>query len=182
MPNDSQAGFSSLIELYQTDNFEQIEVRKQFLEFARSHTDVFHRHHPPGHFTASCWLVSNDEQRVLLTHHKKLGRWLQLGGHADGNDNLIEVALCEAQEESGLSDLVIEAKIFDLDAHLIPARKEDPEHIHWDVRFVIRAMGSEQYQLSEESLALAWRNIVEISKDPDSDASLRRMAEKWLKR
>jgi ADP-ribose pyrophosphatase YjhB (NUDIX family) len=170
--------FEQLLKNYR----EQDDLSREFLQFFNSHSDVFQRHHPPGHFTASCWLVSADEQRVLLTHHKKLGRWLQLGGHADGNHNLIQVALTEAFEESGLSDLAIEPKIFDLDAHVIPARKEDPEHIHWDVRFVIRVMGSEQYQLSDESLALAWRDIAEISKDPNSDTSLRRMAEKWLNR
>jgi 8-oxo-dGTP pyrophosphatase MutT (NUDIX family) len=92
-----------------------------------------------GHFTASCWLVSADGQRLLLTHHRKLQRWLQLGGHADGDRDLAQVALKEAEEESGLSGLVLEdPAIFDLDKHWIPERKDVPGHWHYDVRFVIR--------------------------------------------
>ncbi len=151
-----------------------------FRPFLESSPDVFERRHPPGHFTGSAWLVSADGQRVLLTHHRKLGRWLQLGGHADGDADLAMVALREAEEESGLVDLAVAAEIFDIDRHAIPARGADPEHWHYDVRFVVRATGSEDFALSEESLALAWRPVADIAADPDADDSLRRMAKKWL--
>ena len=151
-----------------------------FIEFLGSSGQVFERRHPPGHFTGSAWLVSADGQRVLLTHHRKLGRWLQLGGHADGDSDLARVALREAEEESGLVDLSVEPEIFDLDRHLIPARGDDPEHWHYDVRYVVRAEGSEDFSISEESLALAWRRIDELLADPDTDTSLRRMALRWL--
>lgn len=152
-----------------------------FADFLGSAGTVFERSHPPGHFTGSAWLVSADGQRVLLTHHRKLGRWLQLGGHADGDADLARVALREAEEESGLADLVLEPGIFDLDRHPIPARGSEPEHWHYDVRFVVRATGSEDFAVSEESLELAWKPVVEIAADPDADESLRRMAAKWLR-
>jgi 8-oxo-dGTP pyrophosphatase MutT (NUDIX family) len=151
-----------------------------FAGFLATDGALFERRHPPGHFTGSAWLVSADGARVLLTHHRKLGRWLQLGGHADGDTDLAQVALREAQEESGLVDLVVDAAIFDLDRHAIPARGSEPEHWHYDVRFVVRATGSEAFEVSEESLALAWRPVAEIAADPASDQSLRRMARKWL--
>jgi len=153
-----------------------------FMRFLGSGGALFERSHPPGHFTGSCWLVSADGERVLLTHHRKLGRWLQLGGHADGDADLAQVALREAEEESGLVDLVVEPHIFDLDRHAIPARGAEPEHWHYDVRFVVRATGSEEFAISEESLALAWKPVVGIAVDPASDESLRRMATKWLAR
>lgn len=152
-----------------------------FSGFLASSPDVFERRHPPGHFTGSAWLVSADGQRVLLTHHRKLARWLQLGGHAEGDADLARVALREAEEESGLTDLVVEGGIFDLDRHMIPARGADPDHWHYDVRFVVRATGSEQFAISEESLELAWKPVAEIAADPAADASMRRMAEKWLR-
>ena len=152
-----------------------------FIGFLGSEGALFERSHPPGHFTGSCWLVSADGERVLLTHHRKLGRWLQLGGHADGDPDLAQVALREAEEESGLVDLVVEPVIFDIDRHAIPARGEEPEHWHYDVRFVVRATGSETFAISEESLALAWKPVAEIAADPTSDPSLRRMATKWQK-
>ena len=150
-----------------------------FSAFLSTQGALFERSHPPGHFTGSAWLVSADGERVLLTHHRKLGRWLQLGGHADGDPDLAAVALREAQEESGLADLVVEPAIFDIDRHAIPARGDEPEHWHYDVRFVVRATASEDFALSEESLALAWKPIADIASDPSSDDSLRRMATKW---
>ena len=140
----------------------------------------FQRERLAGHFTASCWLVSADGARVLLTHHRKLGLWLQLGGHADGQRELSAAALREAEEESGLAGLTIAPEIFDLDRHRIPAHKTVPEHWHYDVRFVVRAGTDEAYTISEESLDLAWRDIAELAADPDADPSVRRMAEKWL--
>ncbi|WP_374472547.1 NUDIX hydrolase [Arenimonas sp.] len=179
-----------------TDSFELGQALARFLEarpdeagnvalfsgFLASSPAVFERSHPPGHFTGSAWLVSADGERVLLTHHRKLGRWLQLGGHADGDANLARVALREAEEESGLTDLVVEGDIFDLDRHAIPARGADPEHWHYDVRFVVRATGSEEFAVSEESLDLAWKPVAEIAADPAMDESMRRMAGRWLRR
>jgi 8-oxo-dGTP pyrophosphatase MutT (NUDIX family) len=143
---------------------------------------VFERARLAGHFTGSAWVVSADGQRVLLMHHRKLDRWLQLGGHADGDVHLPRVALREAEEESGLVDLAVDPAILDLDRHAIPARGSEPEHWHYDVRFVVRATGSEEFVLNEESLALAWKPVADIAEDPAADESLRRMARKWLAR
>ncbi len=152
------------------------------IEFAQQYKDCCERTLLFGHFTGSCWLVSKDGLRVLLTHHKKLGRWLQLGGHADGDSNLAQVALREAEEESGLTDLAVEAEIFDLERHTIPARGAEPEHYHHDVRFVVHATGSEEFVVSDESHALAWRTISELVDDVEAEESIRRMAKKWLQR
>ena len=144
--------------------------------------DPFLRERLAGHFTASAWLVDRTGGRVLLTHHRKLDRWLQLGGHADGVRDFARVALTEAEEESGLTDLVVHADVFDLDAHDIPEHKGVPAHVHYDVRFVVRAMGSEAFVVSDESHALAWREIAALVDDEEADPSLRRMASKWVSR
>lgn len=144
-----------------------------------AHTDAFVRGRLSGHFTASAWLVSADGTRTLLMHHAKLLRWLQPGGHADGDIDLARVALREAEEETGLTGLVVEdAAIFDLDRHWIPERGEVPGHWHHDVRYVVRALGGENFVGNHESLGLAWRPVSEVADDPD--ASLSRMARKWL--
>ena len=153
-----------------------------FQEFLVGHADAFEREFAIGHFTGSAWLVSADGARVLLTHHRKLGLWLQLGGHADGDTDLMRVALREAEEESGLDGLTVETEIFDLDRHRIPARGADPEHWHYDVRHVVRAGANEAFVVSDESHALAWREIAEVARDETADASVRRMARKWLER
>jgi 8-oxo-dGTP pyrophosphatase MutT (NUDIX family) len=153
---------------------------QHFVDFLATGMQAFRRDARDGHFTGSAWLVSADGERVLLTHHRKLGRWLQLGGHADGDADLARVALREAEEESGLDALSGESEPFDLDRHRIPARGDEPEHWHYDVRYVVRAGANERFVVSDESHALAWCSIREIADDPGSDESLRRMAQKWL--
>ena len=153
-----------------------------FRDLMSAHADAAERTRASEHLTGSAWLVSKDGERVLLTHHRKLNRWLQPGGHADGDSDLARVALREAEEESGLRDLIVEPAIFDLDRHEIPARGDEPAHWHYDVRYVVHATGSEDFVVSEESHALAWGEIAQIVADSAADESLRRMAGKWLAR
>ena len=150
-----------------------------FLELLGEGAEAFRRERLAGHFTSGAWLVSADGARLLMTHHRKLERWLQLGGHADGDTDMARVALKEAQEESGLPGLSVDGdSIFDLDRHWIPERKDVPGHWHYDVRYVVRAGEDEGYVVSDESHDLAWRPIAELADDPDE--SLGRMARKWL--
>ncbi|MDE2407224.1 MAG: NUDIX hydrolase [Xanthomonadaceae bacterium] len=153
-----------------------------FRELLGDAENPFLRQRVAGHFTASCWLVDRAQQRVLLTHHRKLGLWLQLGGHADGQRDLHLAALREAEEESGLGGLHVVNEIFDLDRHWIPEHKGVPAHWHYDVRYVVHAGDDETYAVSEESLDLAWRDIAELADDETADPSVRRMAGKWLAR
>jgi 8-oxo-dGTP pyrophosphatase MutT (NUDIX family) len=150
-----------------------------FLEEAQR---PFEREQLDGHFTGSAWLVSADGEKVLLTHHRKLSRWLQLGGHADGDADLAAVALREAEEESGLTGLSVMPDIFDVDRHWIPERKNEPGHWHYDVRYVVTAGANDAFVISEESLELAWISIRALAEAQDTDESLRRMARKWLAR
>ncbi|MEO7066371.1 MAG: NUDIX hydrolase [Rhodanobacter sp.] len=153
-----------------------------FQHFLHTSANVFDRTHTSGHFTGSSWLVSSDGTRVLLMHHRKLNRWLQPGGHADGDSDLARVALREAREETGVPDLQVEDAIFDLDRHRIPARAEESEHWHYDVRYVVRAGMDECFVVNQESNGLAWRPVQDVANDGSLDLSLRRMARKWLAR
>lgn len=156
------------------------DVVAQFEDFAQTHADAFERGNPVAHFTGSAWLVSADGERVLLMHHRKLDRWLQPGGHADGDTDLARVALREAEEETGLAGLHVDGGIFDVDRHRIPARADEPEHWHYDLRYVVRASADESFVVNAESHALAWRPVNEVAADETLDTSLRRMARKWL--
>jgi NUDIX domain. len=161
---------------------EEADSTATFLDFLASSGQIFERSHAPGHFTGSAWLVSADGARVLLMHHRKLDRWLQPGGHADGETQLASVALREAGEETGVPCLHIEGGIFDLDRHRIPAREHEPAHWHYDVRYVVRCGADEHFTPNQESRALAWRPVQEVAQDESLDGSLRQMARKWLAR
>ena len=167
----------------------EAEVAGLFQTLLDEPGDPFIRARLAGHFTASSWLVDRSGTRTLLTHHRKLQRWLQLGGHADGDRDLAAVALREAEEESGLTGLQVERELFDLDRHWIPERSDVPGHWHYDARYVVHAGADEQFVVSVESLDLAWRDITSIAAAADGDGqnaiydlALRRMAGKWLQR
>src|SRR5271168_5229239 len=115
----------------------------------------FRRDSFPGHFTGSALVVNADGSQVLLHHHRKLDRWLQFGGHCDGDEDILHVARREALEESGVEGLVVASeRPFDLDIHEIPAHGGDPVHFHYDVRFMFIAPESAAPVLSEESREL----------------------------
>ncbi|MFD0738540.1 NUDIX hydrolase [Lysobacter koreensis] len=181
IPANSQALLPALAD-YRRRWPAETAVVDAFAELLADAQDPFVRERLTGHFTGSAWLVDRGGKRVLLTHHRKLDRWLQLGGHADGDRDLAQVALREAQEESGLPGLAVQGSLFDLDRHWIPERREVPGHWHYDARYVVQAGEHEGYVVGDESHDLAWRDIGEIANDPAADASLRRMADKWLAR
>lgn len=152
----------------------QAEQRAFFLAWIDAHPDAALRTCLAGHLTASALVVDHTGTRALLTLHRKLGRWLQLGGHCDGDTNLASAALREAREESGIATLEIDPLPIDLDAHRIPARPGEPEHWHLDTRYLVRAPADARELVSEESLALRWFALEELAELPTDD-SVRRL-------
>lgn len=155
------------------------ETVLRFIDFVEREPGCFERSTTEGHITGSAWIVDPQGTHVLLTHHRKLDRWLQLGGHADGVTDVLTVALTEAREESGMHAFtVLTEEIFDVDIHPIPARGSDPEHFHFDVRYVLRAHGT-NHVVGEESHDLAWVDVQRLQ-DYTTEDSMLRMAHKWL--
>lgn len=170
-----------LLSAYQPAEPDEKSSLQRIAEFVRRHSDCFERSLSAGHITASGWLVDRRGDRVLLTCHRKLGKWLQLGGHADGDPDVLAVALREAREESGIEDIVpIREGIFDLDVHEIPARNGVPTHNHYDIRFLLQAHGPGDYRISDESLDLRWLSAKEVP-DLTEEESMLRMYRKWLR-
>ncbi|MDF2439202.1 MAG: hypothetical protein JWN98_186 [Abditibacteriota bacterium] len=130
-----------------------------------------------GHITGSAWLINGDASRAVLVHHAKLNRWLQPGGHCDGEADVLRVALREAQEETGLVVTAVHSAIFDIDVHVIPEYWNTPAHRHYDVRFLLQANDASTPQVSVESRAVRWVKIEEIAA-LNSGASIARMVAK----
>ena len=154
----------------------------KMLNFFDNHDDCFEKDNLPGHFTGSAWVISPDKNKILMTHHKKLNMWLQLGGHADGEKDLKSVAIKEAKEESGFNNFsILSEEIFDLDIHKIEPMSENPEHLHYDVRFLLEADPNEQnIIISEESHDVKWIHLDDVL-EYNSEASISRMVEKTKK-
>jgi len=168
-----------LLAAYQQKYPEEASCVERFIEFVNSNSRCFERSLTSGHVTGSAWVVNRAGTHTLLTHHRKLNKWLQPGGHADGNPDVLDVAFREAQEETGITEFKILSKdIFDLDIHRIPARKSEPSHYHYDARFMLQTVHSEAYQVSDESYELAWVAIRQLRQFSQEESMLR-MAGKW---
>ena len=142
--------------------------------FVTAHPDCFERSLAIGHVTGSAWVVDPERRHALLTHHRKLGKWLQPGGHADGDPDTLRVAQREAREESSLEQIrVVSEAIFDVDIHVIPARGAEPEHLHYDIRFLLEAGRGATLAPSSESQSLAWVALGAIAKLNPEESILR---------
>jgi 8-oxo-dGTP pyrophosphatase MutT (NUDIX family) len=148
--------------------------RDRVLAFCAEHGDALHRSSLAGHLTASALLVDHAGERALLTLHRKLGKWLQLGGHCDGDANLPAVALREASEESGIASLRVDPRPIDVDVHVIPAYGDVPEHLHLDTSYVVRAPAGAVPVKSDESHELAWFTAADVERE-NLEPSLRRL-------
>ncbi len=169
----------TLLQNYCPTASEEIIFKKDMLAFIKSNSYCFERTLESGHVTASCWLVNKDNSEALLTHHMKLDRWFQLGGHCDGETDVLGVAIKEAQEESGINAIEpVSSDIFDIDIHLIPENKREKAHYHYDVRFLLRVTSDEQTAVSHESKELRWISK-ELSQLPSHEPSMVRMFTKW---
>jgi 8-oxo-dGTP pyrophosphatase MutT (NUDIX family) len=152
------------------------------LDLAARLPEPFSREQLPGHFTASA-LVLDPRGRVLLIHHRKLGRWLQPGGHIDAADgmDLVAAALREVAEETGIAATIAQGvpQLFDVDAHLIPARPEMPSHHHLDLRFLARCEDSAITVQEAEATDARFVPLAQaILKTPADDPGLTRMLRK----
>ncbi len=159
----------------------QEDARRSILAFCDEHDDALVRTCLEGHLTGSAVVVDPSREATLLIHHRKLDLWLQPGGHADGEGDLGQVALREAEEETGLSDLALVTPAIDLDIHEIPARGDEPAHVHLDVRFLVLAPpGAQAAPDAEETLGAEWVTAA----DPDgrmASAELRRLVGRALR-
>jgi 8-oxo-dGTP pyrophosphatase MutT (NUDIX family) len=170
----------NLLQKYSPSASEEIASQERMISFINQHEECFERSLEIGHITASAWLLNKDKTKALLMHHAKLNMWVQVGGHCDGNPDVLAVAIKEAQEESGITCIVpVQNSIFDIDIHLIPANKKEKEHYHYDVRFLLQVTSDEQLIKNAESKELRW-----ISKKtdelPTSSPSVVRMFTKWI--
>ncbi len=167
-----------LLQNYKPAEYSQQSLKERIELFVKENPNCFERTLIHGHITASSWLLNKNNTAFLLTHHAKLNMWVQLGGHCDGESNVLTVAIKEAQEESGINAIqAMSSEIFDIDIHLIPETKREPAHYHYDIRFLLQVISDEPLAISHESKDLKWFS----DNLPTQEASVLRMYHKWKK-
>ncbi len=151
-------------------------ARAEMLAFIDAHPDALHRSCALGHLTGSALVVDPSTRHILLLFHTKVQRWLQPGGHADGDGNLAHVALREAQEETGIDGLSVVTPAVDLDIHVFhSAVGREPDHLHLDVRHLLLAPAGAVATANHESQGLAWVAFDDLARY-DVDPGTVRMA------
>jgi 8-oxo-dGTP pyrophosphatase MutT (NUDIX family) len=169
----------NLLQNYFPHDHEEQVSRQRMIQFIQENPLCFERSLEHGHMTASAWLLNQDGSKALLMHHAKLNIWVQLGGHCDGDSNVLGVALKEAQEESGIQTIVpVKTEIFDIDIHRIPENSREKAHDHYDVRFLLQVTSDENFVQNSESKELRWIDKDEAS-FPTKSRSIMRMFYKW---
>ena len=153
---------------------------RRAIAFVEQHEDIFYRELWPAHVTGSAWVVSPDRESVLMLHHRKLDQWFQPGGHADGDNDVLRVALRETSEETGVDPAhirLVDDAVFDVDIHTILASHEAPRHEHIDIRFLVEIDDSLPLPGSDESHDVLWVDFHDISRF-NNNRSTYRMVEK----
>lgn len=172
-----------LYKYHPSDNKEQIAL-EQTISFVERHKDCFERSCQEGHLTGSAWIENFDGTKFLLDHHKKLKLWVQLGGHPEpGEHDILQVALREAKEESGLKSVIcLNPEIFDISVYWFNSGKEQP-HFHFDINFLLKAVNPmEKIKISDESEDLRWfSELPSYEMDQEVD-NIFRMFKKWKQR
>jgi 8-oxo-dGTP pyrophosphatase MutT (NUDIX family) len=163
--------------LYRPADPHEERMRARILNFVQQYPDCFRRTLRVGHVTGSAWVINRERTHTLLVHHRRLGKWLQPGGHAEDESDALAVAVREAEEETGLRVRPVSAAIFDVDAHAIPERKKEPAHVHYDIRYMVEADMTARVVVSPESRAVEWVRLSQVAA-MNTDESVLRLVRK----
>lgn len=170
----------TLLRQHDTRFMDEAGFVSRAIHFIESHEDCFYRELWPIHVTGSAWVVNPARDKVLLMHHKKIDQWFQPGGHADGDSDILRVSLKETSEETGLelTDIkLVSDSVFDVDIHRIRPYKNDPQHDHIDIRFLVEIDDRIVVPGNDESHEILWVDLYHASRY-NNNRSTFRMIEK----
>lgn len=171
------AEMAAYLELKERENSEQALV------IMNGNADPYLRSTLPGHITGSAFVIDIHSCKALLIHHAALGIWIQPGGHVDPGEQPVDAALRETTEETGLAVQLLQPQIFDLDIHPIPAnpRKNEPDHYHVDVRYLVSADSSKTVTINEcESNDYEWVDLACLAHEPTSVGRMAMLALQFI--
>lgn len=170
----------ALLDAHDTRYMEEAAFVERARSFVQAHENCFDRCLDAGHVTGSAWVVNPSRDKVLLMHHRKHDQWFQPGGHADGDADILRVALRETSEETGLDAAqihLVSGALFDVDIHTIPESTRGPRHDHIDCRFLVEIDDSLDIPGNPESYQVHWVPLWQASRF-NRNRSMHRMVDK----
>lgn len=168
-----------LIRDYQPRFIEEAAFAQRATRIVNNEPDIFNRA-LPIHVTGSAWVVNPARTHALLMHHRKYDQWFQPGGHADGDTDVVRVALKETAEETGIDPAqirLVSDELFDLDMHEVPDTPTAPAHGHIDLRFLVEIDDALPVPGNVESHEVLWIPLMAVSRF-NNNRSTYRMVEK----
>lgn len=175
---------------YKTYNEQEEMDKLVMLEFINKNDDYLLRNNKVGHFTASNWIVNKDKTKVLMIYHNIYKSWAWTGGHADGEENLMNVAIKEAQEESNLknirplSDGIFSLEVLTVDSH-IKRGEYVSSHLHLNCTFLFEADEEEELKIkADENSDVKWidiNEVVELTREENMKPIYKKINEKFIK-
>ncbi len=168
-----------LLEAHRPHFMEEAAYVRRARQFVEAHRDCFERSLLPTHVTGSAWVVTPDRSSALLLHHRKLNQWFQPGGHADGEADILGVALRETAEETGVDPAhihLVDPRIFDVDIHSVSPPGQPP-HEHVDIRFLLEIDAGIEVPGNHESNDIRWVPLHAVARF-NNNRSTFRMVEK----
>jgi len=160
----------NIIQNYKPKNQQEEYDKEQMLQFMKNNENYLERENQVGHFTASMWVVNKERTKTLMVYHNLYDSWSWIGGHADGMENLCEVALKELREETGVeSARLISEDVFSLETLAVNGHMRKgiwiPSHLHFNLTFLAEAEETEELTVQEEeNSAVHWWNFEEALK------------------
>lgn len=165
-----------LLEAYKPHSETESAIKERFIDFVKENDDCFFRSNLKGHITASAFVIDPEKGKLLLIHHKKLNKWLQPGGHCDGDTDTLNVAIKEVFEETGVMIEPNHQPVIDLDIHTIPERKGVPEHEHFDVRYLFEADSTLPLIQNHETIEIKWIELQKIEDFTQEESIIRNIS------
>lgn len=166
------------IENYKPYNEQEEKDKETMLKYINTFDDVLTRNNEFGHFTASSWAVNKQRTKVLMIYHNIYKSWAWTGGHADGEENLLNVAIRELKEETGVKNVkvlnndIFSIEIICVDGH-VKREKYVSSHVHLNVTYLLEVDEEETLKIKEdENSGVKWVNIEDVEKVTD---------EKWVR-
>ena len=156
------------VEAFVPCNEQEERDKAVLLDWVKGGQDILTRENEVAHLTASAWVVSPDRRRVLMAYHNLYQSWAWLGGHADGEADLLSVALREAMEESGITEVrAVSEEILSIETLCVDGHEKRgryvPSHLHLNVTYLLEADDTQPLRVkSDENSAVAWIDIGEI--------------------
>ena len=153
------------LESYTTPFMEEAGMVGRARRFVLAHENCFDRTLVHAHVTGSAWVLNPARTHVLMLHHRKLDLWLQPGGHADGDPDMLKVVLKETSEETGidLKDIhLLSEKVFDVDEHVVYPSAHDDRHTHFDIRFLVEIDDRIPLPGNDESHDIGWIPLEQV--------------------